>query len=190
VLVLSDEVYEHIVFDGELHQSVLRHAELAARSFVVSSFGKTYHCTGWKVGYCIAPQPLSAEFRKVHQYLTFCTFNPAQWAFADVLEHDPQHYLDLPAFYQQKRDAFRDLLAPSKFKLLPVRGAYFQVVDYSAISDKDDLNFSEWLIHEAGVAAIPVSAFYETPPDTRLVRFCFAKSEATLQAAAERLCRL
>jgi methionine aminotransferase len=190
VLVLSDEVYEHIVFDGELHQSVLRHAELAARSFVVSSFGKTYHCTGWKVGYCIAPQALSAEFRKVHQYLTFCTFNPAQWAFADVLEHDPQHYLDLPAFYQQKRDAFRTLLAPSKFKLLPVRGAYFQVVDYSAISDKDDLNFSEWLIHEAGVAAIPVSAFYETPPDTRLVRFCFAKSEATLNAAAERLCKL
>ena len=190
ILVLSDEVYEHIVFDGELHQSVLRHAELAARSFVVSSFGKTYHCTGWKVGYCIAPQPLSAEFRKVHQYLTFCTFNPAQWAFADVLEHDPQHYLDLPAFYQQKRDAFRKLLAPSKFKLLPVRGAYFQVVDYSAISDKDDLNFSEWLIHEAGVAAIPVSAFYETPPDTRLVRFCFAKSESTLSAAAERLCKL
>ena len=190
ILVLSDEVYEHIVFDGELHQSVLRHAELAARSFVVSSFGKTYHCTGWKVGYCIAPQPLSAEFRKVHQYLTFCTFNPAQWAFADVLEHDPQHYLDLPAFYQQKRDAFRMLLAPSKFKLLPVRGAYFQVVDYSAISDKDDLNFSEWLIHEAGVAAIPVSAFYETPPDTRLVRFCFAKSESTLSAAAERLCKL
>ena len=190
IFVLSDEVYEHIVFDGALHQSVLRHAELAARSFVVSSFGKTYHCTGWKVGYCIAPQALSAEFRKVHQYLTFCTFNPAQWAFADVLEHDPQHYLDLPAFYQQKRDFFRGLLAPSKFKLLPVRGAYFQVVDYSAISNKDDLNFSEWLIHEAGVAAIPVSAFYETPPETRLVRFCFAKSEATLSAAAERLCKL
>jgi len=190
ILLLSDEVYEHIVFDGELHQSVLRHPELAARSFVVSSFGKTYHCTGWKVGYCIAPQPLSAEFRKVHQYLTFCTFNPAQWAFAEVLERDPQHYLDLPAFYQAKRDEFRRLLAPSKFKLLPVRGAYFQVVDYSAISAKDDLNFAEWLIHEAGVAAIPVSAFYETPPDMRLVRFCFAKSEATLAAAAERLCRL
>ncbi|MEP6940268.1 MAG: pyridoxal phosphate-dependent aminotransferase [Rudaea sp.] len=190
ILLLSDEVYEHIVFDGELHQSVLRHAELAARSFVVSSFGKTYHCTGWKVGYCIAPQALSAEFRKVHQYLTFCTFSPAQWAFAEVLERDPQHYLDLPAFYQAKRDEFRRLLAPSKFKLLPVRGAYFQVVDYSAISDMDDLNFAEWLIHEAGVAAIPVSAFYETPPDTRLVRFCFAKSDETLHAAAERLCRL
>ena len=190
IFILSDEVYEHIVFDGAAHESVLRHAELAARSFVVSSFGKTYHCTGWKVGYCIAPQPLSAEFRKVHQYLTFCTFNPAQWAFAEVLESDPQHYLDLPAFYQEKRDRFRALLAPSKFKLLPVRGAYFQVVDYSAISDKDDLNFCEWLIHEAGVAAIPVTAFYETPPDTRLVRFCFAKNDATLTAAAERLCRL
>jgi methionine aminotransferase len=190
ILILSDEVYEHIIFDGAQHQSVLRHAELAARSFVVSSFGKTYHCTGWKVGYCIAPQPLSAEFRKVHQYLTFCTFNPAQWAFAEVLESDPQHYLDLPKFYEAKRDTFRALLKPSKFKLLPVGGAYFQVVDYTALSDKDDLNFCEWLIHEAGVAAIPVSAFYETPPDTRLIRFCFAKSDATLQAAAERLCRL
>jgi methionine transaminase len=190
ICVLSDEVYEHMVFDGALHESVLRHAELATRSFVVSSFGKTYHCTGWKVGYCIAPAAFSAEFRKVHQYLTFCTFNPAQWAFADVLENDPQHYLDLPAFYQAKRDRFRELLAPSKFKLLPVSGAYFQVVDYAAISGKDDLNFCEWLIHEGGVAAIPVSAFYETPPDTRLVRFCFAKSDATLAAAAERLCRL
>jgi len=190
ILVLSDEVYEHIVFDGRDHQSVLRHAELAARSFVVSSFGKTYHCTGWKVGYCIAPPVLSAEFRKVHQYLTFCTFQPAQWAFAEILERDPQHYLDLPKFYQGKRDHFRELLAASRFKLLPVSGAYFQLVDYSAICDKVDLNFSEWLIREAGVAAIPVSAFYETPPNSRLVRFCFAKNDDTLAAAAERLCRL
>jgi methionine aminotransferase len=190
ILVLSDEVYEHIVFDGQDHQSVLRHAELATRSFVVSSFGKTYHCTGWKVGYCIAPPVLSAEFRKVHQYLTFCTFQPAQWAFAELLERDPQHYLDLPKFYQAKRDHFRELLAASRFRLLPVSGAYFQLVDYSAISDKDDLNFSEWLIREAGVAAIPVSAFYETPPNSRLVRFCFAKNDDTLAAAAERLCRL
>ncbi len=190
ILVLSDEVYEHIVFDGAPHQSVLRHAELAERSFVVSSFGKTYHCTGWKVGYCVAPRALSAEFRKVHQYLTFCTFNPAQWAFADVLEADPQHYLDLPRFYQAKRDHFRELIASSRFKLLPVGGAYFQLVDYSDISDKDDLNFCEWLVREAGVAAIPVSAFYETPPNARLIRFCFAKNEATLQAAAERLVKL
>jgi methionine aminotransferase len=190
IFVLSDEVYEHIIFDGLAHQSVLRHEELATRSFVVSSFGKTYHCTGWKVGYCIAPPQLSAEFRKVHQYLTFCTFSPAQWAFADMLESDPQHYLDLPAFYQAKRDHFRELLAPSKFKLLPVKGAYFQLVDYSALKTTDDLNFCEWMVREAGVAAIPVSAFYETPPDARLVRLCFAKSEATLAAAAERLCKL
>jgi len=190
ILVLSDEVYEHIVFDGLEHQSALRHAELAARSFVVSSFGKTYHCTGWKVGYCIAPPTLSAEFRKVHQYLTFCTFQPAQWAFAEVLERDPQHYLDLPRFYQAKRDRFRALLSASKFKLQPVSGAYFQLVDYSAISDKDDLTFCEWLIREAGVAAIPVSAFYETPPNSRLIRFCFAKNDDTLVAAAERLCLL
>jgi methionine aminotransferase len=190
LFVLSDEVYEHIIFDGVAHQSVLRHAELAARSFVVSSFGKTYHCTGWKVGYCIAPPSLSAEFRKVHQYLTFCTFNPAQWAFAEILEREPQHYLDLPAFYQARRDSFRALLAPSKFRLLPVAGAYFQLVDYSAISDQDDLNFCEWLVREAGVAAIPVSAFYETPPDTRIVRLCFAKSDETLAAGAERLCKL
>ncbi|GMV30599.1 MAG: aminotransferase [Rhodanobacteraceae bacterium] len=190
ILVISDEVYEHIVFDGLAHQSVLRHAELAARSFVVSSFGKTYHCTGWKVGYCIAPRALSAEFRKVHQYLTFCTFGPAQWAFAEVLANDPQHYLDLPAFYQQKRDRFRALLAPSRFRLLPVGGAYFQLVDYSAISDMDDRGFCEWLVREAGVAAIPVSAFYETAPDARIIRFCFAKSDATLEAAAARLARV
>lgn len=190
ILVLSDEVYEHIIFDGAAHQSVLRHAELAERSFVVSSFGKTYHCTGWKVGYCIAPRALSAEFRKVHQYLTFCTFGPAQWAFAEVLEKDPQHYLDLPKFYEAKRDHFRDLLTGSKFQLLPVGGAYFQLVDYSAISDMDDLNFCEWLVREAGVAAIPVSAFYETAPQARLVRFCFAKNDATLHAAAERLLKI
>ncbi len=190
ILVLSDEVYEHIIFDGCEHQSVLRHSELAARSFVISSFGKTFHCTGWKVGYCVAPPPLTAEFRKVHQYLTFCTFNPAQWAFADVLESMPEHYLNLPAFYQQKRDTFQALLATTKFKLLPVCGAYFQLADYSALSDKDDLNFCEWLVREAGVAAIPISAFYETPPDNKLIRFCFAKQDETLRAAAERLCKI
>lgn len=190
ILILSDEVYEHILFDGREHQSVLRHAELAERSFVISSFGKTYHCTGWKVGYCVAPKALTAEFRKVHQYLTFCTFHPAQWAFAEMLETEPQHYLDLPAFYQGKRDRFRALLSGSRFRLLDVPGGYFQLVDYAAIRDTDDLNFCEWLVREAGVAAIPVSAFYETPPDAKLVRFCFAKTDATLQDAAERLCAL
>ena len=188
--VLSDEVYEHIVFDGAQHQSVLRHAELAERSFVVSSFGKTYHCTGWKVGYCVAPKALTAEFRKVHQYLTFCTFQPAQWAFAELLEQDPEHYLGLPAFYQAKRDAFRSLLAGTRFRPLPVPAGYFQLVEYSAIRDVDDLNFCDWLVREAGVAAIPLSPFYESPPDSRLLRLCFAKSVSTLQAAVERLCKL
>ena len=187
IIVLSDEVYEHIVFDGVPHHSVLTHEELAARSFVISSFGKTYHCTGWKVGYCIAPKAMSVEFRKVHQYLTFCTFNPAQWAFADVLEGLPGHYLELPAFYQAKRDRFRTLLAGSRFRLLGVPGGYFQLADYSDISNKDDVAFCEWLVAEHKVAAIPLSPFYEDAPDARLVRFCFAKNEATLADAAVRL---
>ncbi|HEY3520702.1 MAG TPA: pyridoxal phosphate-dependent aminotransferase [Rhodanobacteraceae bacterium] len=190
LLVLSDEVYEHIVYDGAQHLSVLRKPELAERSLVVSSFGKTWHCTGWKVGYCVAPKLLTAEFRKVHQYLTFCTFQPAQWAFAEVMENDPQHVADLAPFYQAKRDRFRELLSGSRFRLPPVSGSYFQLADYSSIRDTDDLNFCEWLVREAGVAAIPVSAFYETAPEARLIRFCFAKSDETLVAAAERLCKL
>jgi methionine aminotransferase len=187
IIVLSDEVYEHIIFDGRAHCSVLRQEELAARSFVVSSFGKTYHCTGWKVGYCIAPPALSAEFRKVHQYVTFCTFGPAQWALAEVLERDPQHDVDLPRFYQDKRDRFAALLGDTRFELLPVAGAYFQIAAYSEISDRDDRSFCEWLVRERGVAAIPVSAFYDAPPSMQLIRFCFAKTDATLQAAAQRL---
>lgn len=187
IFVLSDEVYEHIVFDGVPHHSVLTHDELAPRSFVVSSFGKTYHCTGWKVGYCVAPAAMSAEVRKVHQYLTFCTFNAAQCALADVLETLPQHYLELPQFYQAKRDHFRALLAGSRFKLLDVPGGYFQLVDYSAISELDDVAFCEWLVAEHKVAAIPLSPFYETAPDARLVRLCFAKNETTLAEAAQRL---
>ena len=190
IVVLSDEVYEHIVFDGALHQSVLRHAELAARSIVVSSFGKTYHCTGWKLGYAVAPAQLSAEFRKVHQYLTFCTFHPAQLAFAEFMASTPEHYLELPAFYQAKRDRFRALVQPSRLKLLDVPGGYFQLVDYSAIRDEPDVAFCEWLVKQGGVAAIPLAPFYETAPDTRLIRLCFAKSDATMEAAAERLCKL
>lgn len=189
IVVLSDEVYEHIVYDGA-HESVLRHPELAERSIVVSSFGKTYHCTGWKVGYAVAPAALSAEFRKVHQYLTFCTFHPAQVAFAEFMASTPQHYLELPAFYRAKRDRFRALLAPSRFKLLDVPGGYFQLVDYSAIRDEDDLAFSRWLVEQGGVATIPLTPFCERPPGTRLLRLCFAKSDATMEAAAERLCRL
>ena len=191
VLLLSDEVYEHIVFDGVRHESVLRYPALRERAFVVSSFGKTYHCTGWKVGYCIAPPALSAEFRKVHQYNTFCTFHPAQAAFAAMIDAEPEHYDQLGAFYQAKRDRFRDQLLGTKLKPLPVPGGYFQLVDYSAVSDLDDVAFCRWLTTEHGVAAIPLSPFYETPPTgQRLARLCFAKNEATLDAAIERLVRL
>ena len=190
IVVLSDEVYEHIVYDGAQHESVLRHAELAARSFVVSSFGKTYHCTGWKLGYAVAPKALSAEFRKVHQYLTFCTFHPAQVAFAEFMASTPGHYLELPSFYQVKRDRFRELIKPSRFKLLDVPGGYFQLVDYSAISDKDDVAFCEWMVKEGGVAAIPLTPFYDKAPGTHYLRLCFAKSDVTMEAAAERLCKL
>lgn len=188
LVLLSDEVYEHIVFDDAAHQSVLRHPELAQRSFVVSSFGKTYHCTGWKLGYCVAPPALSAEFRKVHQYVTFCSFNPAQHALARMMREHPEHHRELPGFYQAKRERFRALLADTPLRLLPVAGTYFQLADYSAISDRDDLDFCRWLTVEKGVTAIPLSPFYaDPPPGLRLARFCFAKSDATQQAAAERL---
>lgn len=188
ILLLSDEVYEHIVFDGARHESVLRYEELRERAFVISSFGKTYHCTGWKLGYCIAPAALSAEFRKVHQYNTFCTFAPAQHAFAAMIEQEPRHYDDLGAFYQAKRDHFREQLLTTRLEPLPVPGGYFQLVDYSGVSDLDDLAFCRWLTMEKGVAAIPLSPFYESPPPgQRLARLCFAKNEATLDAAIERL---
>jgi methionine aminotransferase len=191
IVLLSDEVYEHIVFDGARHESVLRHPELRERAFVVSSFGKTYHCTGWKLGYCIAPPALGAEFRKVHQYNTFCSFAPAQHAFAAMVEGEPQHYEQLGAFYQAKRDRFRGQLLATKLKPLPVPGGYFQLVDYSAVSDLDDLAFCRWLTTEHGVAAIPLSPFYASPPaGQRLARLCFAKNEATLDAAIERLQKL
>jgi len=188
IVLLSDEVYEHIVFDGARHESALRYPELRERAFVISSFGKTYHCTGWKVGYCIAPPALSAEFRKVHQYNVFCTFNPAQHAFAEMIREEPGHYEELGAFYEAKRDRFRERLLTTKLKPLPVPGGYFQLVDYSAVSDLDDVEFCRWLTIEKGVTAIPLSPFYETPPPgQRLARLCFAKNEATLDAAIERL---
>ena len=188
IYLISDEVYEHIVFDGRRHDSILRYPELAARAFVVSSFGKTYHCTGWKIGYAIAPPALSAEFRKVHQYNVFCTFAPAQHAFAAMIRQEPEHYEQLGAFYQEKRDRFREQLLGTKFKPLPVPGGYFQLVDYSAVSDLPDAEFVKWLTVEHGVTAIPLSPFYETPPaGQRLARLCFAKNEATLDAAIARL---
>ncbi|WP_284449484.1 pyridoxal phosphate-dependent aminotransferase [Pseudoxanthomonas mexicana] len=188
IYLISDEVYEHIVFDGRRHESILRYPELAARAFVVSSFGKTYHCTGWKIGYAIAPPALSVEFRKVHQYNVFCTFAPAQHAFAAMIRQEPEHYEQLGAFYQEKRDRFREQLLGTKFKPLPVPGGYFQLVDYSAVSDLPDAEFVKWLTVEHGVTAIPLSPFYETPPaGQRLARLCFAKNEATLDAAIVRL---
>ena len=188
IVLLSDEVYEHIVFDGRRHESALLHPELRERAFVVSSFGKTYHCTGWKVGYCIAPPALTAELRKVHQYNTFCTFNPAQHAFAEMIEADPAHYEGLGAFYQAKRDRFRAQLEGTRLRPLPVPGGYFQLVDYSAVSDLDDAAFCRWLTVEKGVCAIPLSPFYAEPPRRQhLARLCFAKNEATLDAAIERL---
>ncbi len=191
IYLISDEVYEHIVFDGRRHESILRYPDLAARAFVVSSFGKTYHCTGWKIGYAIAPPAMSAEFRKVHQYNVFCTFAPAQHAFAAMIRQEPEHYEQLGAFYQEKRDRFREQLLGTKFIPLPVPGGYFQLVDYSAVSDLPDAEFVKWLTIEHGVTAIPLSPFYETPPTgQRLARLCFAKNEATLDAAIERLKRL
>ena len=191
IFLLSDEVYEHIVYDGARHESVLRHPELRERAFVVSSFGKTYHCTGWKIGYAIAPPALSAEFRKVHQYNTFTSFGPAQHAFAAMIRDEPEHYEQLGAFYQAKRDAFRQQLLGTRLRPLPVAGGYFQLVDYSDISELPDTEFVVWLTRVHGVAAIPLSPFYETPPaGQRLVRLCFAKNQATLDAAIERLRKL
>jgi methionine aminotransferase len=187
--ILSDEVYEHIVYDGQPHCSVLTVPALAERSFVVSSFGKTFHATGWKVGYCIAPAALTTEFRKVHQYLTFSTATPLQHAIAAYLDN-PDHYLSLPQFYQQKRDLFASLLQPSKFELLPCTGTYFQLARYNQISALPDVKFAHWLTKEAGVAVIPISAFYHQGIDQGVIRFCFAKKEETLRAAAERLCGL
>jgi len=189
-LLLSDEVYEHIVFDGREHESVLRHPELARRSVQVGSFGKTFHATGWKVGWAAAPAALTSELRKVHQFVTFATSTPAQHALADVLEAEPARVTELPSFYQRKRDRFRELIATTRFRPFPVAGAYFQLVDYSDIALMPDTEFARYLTTTIGVAAIPLSPFYAAPPDTTIVRFCFAKNEQTLELAAERLRKL
>lgn len=190
LLLLGDEVYEHIIFDGRRHESLLRYPELAERSLVVSSFGKTYHATGWKIGYCVAPAALSREFRRVHQFVQFCVVTPMQWALADFLESDPGHYLDLPAFYQVKRDQFCALLQPSRFRFTPSAGTYFQLLDYGAITGEPDVDYAQRLTREAGVACIPVSVFCAEPLTIPRLRFCFAKDPATLERAAEILCRI
>ncbi|MDR6583076.1 pyridoxal phosphate-dependent aminotransferase [Herbaspirillum frisingense] len=189
ILILSDEVYEHMVYDGQPHESLARHPELAERSFINSSFGKTYHVTGWKVGYVAAPAALTAEFRKVHQFNVFTVNTPVQYGLAAYMK-DPAPYLDLPAFYQKKRDLFRAGLAATRFELLPSQGTYFQCVKYGAISDQPEAEFCKWLTTEIGVAAIPVSAFYNTPRESGIVRFCFAKKDETLRLALDRLASL
>lgn len=189
IVILSDEVYEHIIFDGESHQSILRHKELAKRSFVVSSFGKTFHATGWKVGYCLAPEHLTKEFRKIHQFVTFSTSTPFQWAIAEYMK-DRSAIHGLRDFYQTKRDYFLQLMKQSRFEPLSSKGTYFQLMRYNQISDKGDRAFAEWMTTEKGVAAIPVSVFYHSGEDNKVLRFCFAKENATLEKAAEILIRL
>jgi len=189
ILLISDEVYEHMVFDGKPHHSAACFPALAARSFIVSSFGKTYHVTGWKVGYVAAPAPLTAEFRKVHQFNVFTVNTPVQHGLAAYMA-DPRPYLDLPAFYSAKRDLFREGLKKTKFRMLPGEGTYFQCVDISAVSDLNEADFCKWLTTEIGVAAIPLSAFYGNGFDQKVVRFCFAKKDETLHTALERLAKL
>lgn len=189
IFILSDEVYEHIIFDGEQHQSILRHPQLSKRSFVISSFGKTFHATGWKVGYCIAPEHLSKEFRKIHQFVTFSTSTPFQHAIAEYME-DRSRILELRHFYQTKRDYFLEIMRQSRFEPLASMGTYFQLMRYNQISDKGDRAFAEWMTVEKGVAAIPVSVFYHSGEDNKVLRFCFAKENSTLEKAAEILIRL
>ncbi|TMP74387.1 methionine aminotransferase [Pseudoalteromonas sp. S1608] len=188
--VISDEVYEHITFDQQPHLSALRDEELLAKSFVISSFGKTFHSTGWKMGYCIAPTDLCEEFRKIHQYVTFSSFTPAQHALADMLEQHAEHIDLLSEFYQQKRDVLSNALQDSRFSILPSEGTYFLLLDYSDVSDLNDVEFCQWLVEQAGVAAIPLSVFYQQPNNDKVIRLCFAKNDQTLIEAARILCQL
>ena len=190
LLLISDEVYEFITFDGEQHESVLRYPKLFERSFVVSSFGKTFHCTGWKMGYCTAPKELTTEFRKLHQFVTFTTSTPNQYGLIEMLKEQPNHIDELSDFYQQKRDYLVDALSGSKFKILTAKGTYFLLADYSEISDLNDRDFCYWLAEEVGVAAVPLSPFYPEGYDSKVIRLCFAKNEDTLRLAADKLCGL
>jgi methionine aminotransferase len=190
IFLISDEVYEHICFDGKQHQGLLRYPELADKTFVVSSFGKTYHVTGWRIGYCVAPSRLMKEFLRIHQFINFSTNTPMQYAIADFLRDHSQHHNELGSFYQQKRDLFCGLMSTSRFELIPSAGTYFQLADYSAISDEPDTAFTQRLCREHKIAAIPVSVFYKNQPDQKVVRFCFAKHDSTLREAANLLHRL
>jgi methionine aminotransferase len=189
IFIVSDEVYEHIIFDGYRHESMTGYPELARRSFVVSSFGKTYHTTGWKLGYCLAPKHLSVEFQRVHQFVTFASHTPTQFAYAEFLEKK-EKYLTLADFYQQKRDLFLSLIKDSRFRPLPCRGTYFQMLSYEAVTDEKDVDFARRMATEYKVAAIPPSVFYAGGDDHKVLRFCFAKKDETLIKAAERLCKI
>jgi methionine aminotransferase len=188
--VIADEVYEHIVFDGRRHESVCRYPGLYERSFVVSSLGKTFHVTGWKIGYCVAPRDLTVEFRRIHQFVTFTSITPVQLGLADYLAAHPEHHHTLGSFYQKKRDLFIRLLEGSRFSLRPSGGTYFQMLDYSAITAEPDQQLAKRWTETAGVASIPLSVFYQQVPAEKLLRFCFAKDDSTLRKAAEKLCRL
>jgi len=189
ILILSDEVYEHLIYDGEIHHSMARYAELQQRSFIVASFGKTFHATGWKIGYCLAPANLMNEFRKIHQFVVFSVNAPMQHAIAEYLK-DENTYLSLPNFFQQKRDYFRKGLQNTRFKLLPCSGSYFQSVTYNNITEEKDTDFAIRLTREFGVAAIPVSAFYRKGTDNHVLRFCFAKRQETIDKAVDRLLKV
>jgi len=190
ILLLSDEVYEHITFDGRQHHSLLRYPDLAERAFCISSFGKTYHVTGWRIGYCVAPEKLMHEFLCIHQFINFATNAPLQYALADFLRDHPGFHQGLGSFYEEKRNLFNGIMKKSRFNLIPSAGTFFQLADYSQISREPDTEFAAWLTKEHKVAVIPVSVFYQSPPDQHIVRFCFAKHGQTLQEAAERLLEL
>ncbi|MDQ3192010.1 MAG: methionine aminotransferase [Bacteroidota bacterium] len=189
IIILSDEVYEHIIFDGKKHISVCKYPALAERSFIVSSFGKTFHTTGWKMGYCLAPANLMAEFRKSHQYIVFSCNTPFQYALTEYL-NKKEAYLELAQFYQKKRDYFNGLIKDSRFTIIPASGTYFQLLDYKKITDKKDTDFAISLTKDYGIASVPVSVFYGTPVDNKVLRFCFAKDDETLEKAAEILCKI
>jgi methionine aminotransferase len=189
ILILSDEVYEHIIYDGVQHQSIALYPELRERSFIIASFGKLLHATGWKIGYCLAPAKLMLEFRKVHQFNVFSVNTPMQMGIANYLTNE-DIYKELAPFFQQKRDLFRTLLSQTNFKLLPCKGSYFQCVSYADFSDEKDIDFAKRLVIDYGVASIPISAFYTKNNEEKIIRFCFAKKQETLEKAVERLMKL
>ncbi len=189
IVILSDEVYEHLIFDEHVHQSICRFPKLAERSFVVGSFGKTFHATGWKMGYVLAPENLMTEFRKAHQFVVYACNTPVQYAIADFLKYK-RNYSKIGKFYQKKRDYFVKHLQKSRFKIIPSYGTYFQLLDYSNISDKKEMDFALWLIKEHGIAAIPISPFYHRRDENKMLRFCFAKKDETLKKAVQILCNI